>query len=40
MTTTKRYGVANYQYEAVANWGNLPKSCIVSDLATDSKDRV
>ena len=40
MTTTKRFGVGNYQYEAVAGWGDLRRSCIVSDVATDSKDRV
>ena len=40
MTTTKRFGVGNYQYEAVPGWGKLPKSCVVSDVACDSNDRV
>ena len=40
MTITKRFGVGNYQYEAVAGWAKLRKSYVVSDVATDSRDRV
>lgn len=40
MTTTNRVGVAGYQYEAMEGWGNLPGTYIISDVATDSKDRV
>ena len=33
-------GVSNYRYEHVESWGEFPRGGVVSDVATDSEDRV
>ena len=35
-----RVGVSGYGYEHVEGWGELPRGGVVSDVATDSEDRV
>ena len=36
----KRFGAGDYQYEHVEGWGEFPGAGVVSDIATDSRDRV
>ena len=36
----ERFGVGDYQYELVEDWGQFPGSGVVSDVATDSEGRV
>ncbi len=36
----KRVGVPGYRYEHVEGWGEFPRGGVVSDVATDSEDRV
>ena len=33
-------GVSGYGYEHVEGWGEFPRGGVVSDIATDSEDRV
>ena len=35
-----RFGVGDYQYEHVEDWGEWPVDGVASDVATDSQDRV
>ena len=35
-----RVGVSGYRYEHVEGWGEFPRGGVVSDVATDSEDRV
>ena len=37
---TQRVGVSGYRYEHVEGWGEFPRGGVVSDVATDSEDRV
>ena len=36
----RRVGVSGYRYEHVEGWGEFPRGGVVSDVATDSEDRV
>ena len=36
----RRVGVSGYGYEHVEGWGEFPRGGVVSDIATDSEDRV
>ena len=36
----RKVGVSGYQYEHVEGWGEFPRGGVVSDVATDSEDRV
>ena len=36
----KRFSAGDYQYEHVEAWGEFPETAVVSDVATDSQDRV
>ena len=36
----RRVGVPGYRYEHVEGWGEFPRGGVVSDVATDSEDRV
>ena len=36
----RRVGVSGYRYEHVEGWGEFPSGGVVSDVATDSEDRV
>ena len=37
---SNRFGFGEFQYEVIPNWGITPSLGVVSDVATDSNDRV
>ena len=37
---SNRFGFGEFQYEVIPNWGISPDLGVVSDVATDSNDRV
>ena len=39
-STARRFQAGDYKYEHVEGWGNFPGTGVVSDVATDSQDRV